>query len=100
MSAGDADRVVRSPDATQRGGPHPLPPPLEALSFEQLVELLEDLTRRMASGEVGIEEAAELYGQAGAVHRAASERLARVQARLEGLSQPSGPDASGESGLT
>lgn len=64
---------------------------LEELSFEELMELLEDLTRRMADGEVGIEEAAELYERAGAVHRAASERLARVQARLAGLSQ--GPGA-------
>ncbi len=55
------------------------------MSFEELVDLLEDLTRRMASGEIGIELAAGLYEQAGVVHRAATERLARVQARLEAL---------------
>ncbi|MGH9064352.1 MAG: exodeoxyribonuclease VII small subunit [Acidimicrobiales bacterium] len=58
---------------------------LEALTYEQLVATLEDLTRRMSEGEVGIEEVADLYEQAGAVHRAASERLARIQARLAGL---------------
>lgn len=74
-------------------------PALEGLSFEQLMELLEDLTRRMADGEVGIEEAAELYERAGTVYRAASERLARVQARLSGLSREpgtSGPPDGGE----
>jgi exodeoxyribonuclease VII small subunit len=67
---------------------HPPPlPDLEQLSFEELVELLESLARQMASGEVGIELAADLYEQAGEVHREATERLARVQARLEALAE-------------
>lgn len=60
-------------------------PDLGALSFEELISLLEDLTRRMASGEVGIEAAADLYEQAGVVHREAGERLARVRSRLAAL---------------
>jgi exodeoxyribonuclease VII small subunit len=58
---------------------------LAALSYEQLVEMLEDLTRRIASGEVGIEEASELYERAGLIHRLAAERLAQVRARIERL---------------
>ena len=58
---------------------------LAALSYEELVEKLEDLTRRIASGEVGIEEASELYERAGAIHRLAAERLAQVRARIERL---------------
>ena len=57
----------------------------QALSYEQLVEALEELTRRMADGAIGIEEAVELYERAGQLHARAAERLARVQARIEGL---------------
>jgi exodeoxyribonuclease VII small subunit len=56
------------------------------LSFEQLLDELESLTRRMAAGDVGIEEAADLYERAGALHALAAERLARVQERIEKLS--------------
>lgn len=66
---------------------------LGSLTYEELVALLEDLARRMSSGEVGIEEAAALYERAGAVHAAASERLARVTARLAALSVE-GPGAA------
>jgi exodeoxyribonuclease VII small subunit len=58
---------------------------LDRLTYEQLVEMLEDLTRRIASGEVGIEEASELYERAGMIHRLAAERLAQVRARIERL---------------
>jgi exodeoxyribonuclease VII small subunit len=55
----------------------------EAMTFEDLVTTLEGLTDRMASGQIGIEEAADLYEQAELLHRVAAERLARVQARIE-----------------
>ena len=63
---------------------------LDRLTYEQLVEMLEDLTRRIASGEVGIEEASELYERAGAIHRLAAERLAQVRTRIERLDDPDG----------
>ena len=56
-----------------------------SMSYEQLVEALEQLTQRMADGEIGIEKAVELYEQAGRLHALASERLARVQERIERL---------------
>jgi exodeoxyribonuclease VII small subunit len=59
--------------------------PLDSLTYEQLVEKLEDLTHRIASGDVGIEEASELYERAGEIHRLAAERLAQVRARIEKL---------------
>ncbi|MGH9067559.1 MAG: exodeoxyribonuclease VII small subunit [Acidimicrobiales bacterium] len=75
-------------------------PDLDALSFEELVAMLEELTRRMGAGEVGVEEAADLYEQAGVVHRAATDRLAQVQARLAGLSAEGTPgeDRAGRGG--
>lgn len=57
----------------------------EELSFEELVAALEALTERMASGDIGIEEAADLYERAQALHAQAADRLARVQERIEKL---------------
>jgi exodeoxyribonuclease VII small subunit len=57
----------------------------EAMRFEELLDALEALTERMASGEIGIEEAADLYERAEALHALASRRLAGVQQRIEGL---------------
>lgn len=67
---------------------------LAALTFEQLLERLEELTGRMASGEVGIEEAADLYEEAGRVHAAARDRLAAVQKRIERLRATGEPGAA------
>lgn len=64
----------------------------DAMTFEELVATLEELTERMASGQVGIEEAAGLYEQAEVLHGLAVERLARVQARFE--AHAAGPDGS------
>jgi exodeoxyribonuclease VII small subunit len=58
---------------------------LDDLRYEELVELLEQLTRKMASPEVGIEEAVSLFEEAGEVHAAASRRLVEVTERLERL---------------
>jgi exodeoxyribonuclease VII small subunit len=59
--------------------------PPEEMTYEELVAALEALTERMASGTIGIEEAAELYEMAGALHAAAAARLAAVQERIERL---------------
>ncbi len=62
--------------------------PLEALTFEELLVSLELVTSRLASGELGIEAAADLYEQAEILHAAAQERLAAVEARIARLSRP------------
>lgn len=66
------------------------PLPDQSLSYEQLVEALEELTRRMSDGAIGIEEAVDLYERAGQLHAQAAERLARVQARIERLAAADG----------
>lgn len=63
---------------------------LSRLTYEELVELLERLTGRIASGEVGIEEAAGLYETAVAVHKEATERLERVRERIESVGREAG----------
>lgn len=65
--------------------------PLEALTFEELITALELVTNRLASGELGIEAAADLYEQAEILHSAARERLAAVEARIARLGQPGVP---------
>ena len=80
---------------------------LAALSFEQLVEALEAITRQMAAGDIGIEAVADLYEQAGRLHGEASDRLDGVRRRIEALAGegdgagPEGaarPEASGTPG--
>jgi exodeoxyribonuclease VII small subunit len=63
----------------------------EEMTYEQLVAALEELIERMASGSIGIEEAAELYERAGALHAAAAARLAAVQERIDTLRQSQSP---------
>jgi exodeoxyribonuclease VII small subunit len=62
--------------------------PLEALTFEELLAALELVTGRLATGDLGIEAAADLYEQAELLHAAASQRLAAVEARIERLRSP------------
>jgi exodeoxyribonuclease VII small subunit len=60
-------------------------PEEEALTFEQLMGELESLTEALATGELGIEAAADLYARAERLHALASARLAQVQARVDAL---------------
>jgi exodeoxyribonuclease VII small subunit len=61
---------------------------LSRLTFEQLLERLEGITRRMAAGDIGIEAVTDLYEEAGRLHAEATERLERVRQRLEAEGQP------------
>ena len=54
-------------------------------SFEELMAMLEDVARRMESREIGIEQAADLYEQAGFLHSAAVARLDAVEKRIQHL---------------
>ena len=63
------------------------PEDLAQLSFEQLLDRLEDLTRRMADGDIGIEAVADLYEQAGRLHTEAAERLEQVRRRIQALDE-------------
>jgi exodeoxyribonuclease VII small subunit len=62
----------------------------DSMSYEELVGTLEELTGRMASGDVGIEEATDLYEKATAVHRIATLRLETIRQRIETLEEFSG----------
>jgi exodeoxyribonuclease VII small subunit len=59
--------------------------PDESRSFEELVAELEELTERLAAGDLGIEASADLYERAERLHALATERLGQVKARVERL---------------
>lgn len=61
-------------------------------TFEELMAELEEITARLAAGDLGIEAAADLYEKASALHAQATERLAQVRARVEQLTAPADPD--------
>lgn len=65
---------------------------LARLTYEELVALLEELTRAMGSSEVGIEQAAELYEYANRVHVEAATRLEDVARRIEQSAGPKGAE--------
>ena len=54
-------------------------------TFEELLADLEAVTDRLASGELGIEAATELYERAQHLHALASARLAQVQDRISAI---------------
>jgi exodeoxyribonuclease VII small subunit len=63
----------------------------EVKSFEQLLAELEEVTDRLASGELGIEAATELYERAERLHALAADRLAQVQQRVDRLRGDAAP---------
>lgn len=65
-------------------------PPAPEATFEALMAELEDVTAKLAAGDVGIEAAADLYERAERLHALATERLNQVKARVEGLTRSSG----------
>ncbi len=56
-------------------------------TFEELMAELEDVTARLAAGDLGIEAAADLYERAERLHAQAAARLERVQARVDRLTR-------------
>jgi exodeoxyribonuclease VII small subunit len=64
---------------------HPNNPEFENLSFEQLLDELESVTKQIENREIGIEAATDLYERAGKLHAAAAQRLASVEERIRSI---------------
>lgn len=60
----------------------------DSRTFEELVDELDATIARMAAGDLGIEEVTELYERAGRLHALATERLAKIQERIDKLTSP------------
>lgn len=69
--------------------------PSEVRTFEQIVDELEQTVARLANGSIGIEEATDLYERAEELHKEASDRLAKVQERIDRLAPPTPPAGDG-----
>ena len=66
-----------------------------ALSFEAALKRLEDIVRKLESGEASLDEAIELYGEGDRLKQQCEARLQAAQAKIEKIQfgrdgQPSG----------
>lgn len=80
-----------SPASGPSGDGTGFPPVRPDATFEELMADLEDVTAKLADGELGIEAAADLYERAEQLHALATARLAQVRTRVEGLGRQEGP---------
>ena len=65
-------------------------PDIAAMSFEDALGALEDVVRRLESGETPLEESIELYTRGDALRAHCQARLDAAQARIEKI--VAGPD--------
>jgi len=65
-------------------------PDIAALSFEDALKALEDVVRRLESGEVPLDQSIELYERGEALRGHCQARLDAAQARIEKI--VAGPD--------
>ena len=68
---------------------------INELSFEAALKRLEEIVRRLESGEASLDESIELYGEGDRLRQQCEARLQAAQARIEKIqlgrdAQPSG----------
>ncbi len=63
---------------------------LSQMSFEQALKALEDVVRRLETGEVALEESIDLYERGETLRKLCQARLDAAQARIEKI--VAGPD--------
>jgi exodeoxyribonuclease VII small subunit len=71
------------------------PEPISELSFEAALKRLEEIVRRLESGEASLDESIELYGEGDRLRQQCEARLQAAQAKIEKIQlgrdgQPSG----------
>ena len=66
------------------------PPDIAALSFEDALKALEDVVRRLESGDTPLEESIDLYTRGDALRAHCQARLDAASARIEAI--VAGPD--------
>lgn len=60
-------------------------PDIAALSFEEALRALEEVVRRLESGEAPLDESIELYARGDALRAHCQARLDAAQARIEAI---------------
>ena len=63
--------------------PTDLPPEIAALTFEAALKALEDVVRRLESGDVDLEASIDLYGRGVLLKRHCEAKLNAAQSRVE-----------------
>jgi exodeoxyribonuclease VII small subunit len=70
-------------------------PPISDLSFEAALKRLEEIVRRLETGDASLDESIQLYGEGDRLRQQCEARLQAAQARIEKIQigrdgQPSG----------
>ena len=60
-----------------------LPQDVQSLSFEAALKRLEEIVRKLESGEASLDESIELYGEGDRLKQQCEARLQAAQARIE-----------------
>jgi exodeoxyribonuclease VII small subunit len=73
-------------------------PSISQLSFEAALKRLEEIVRRLESGDASLDESIELYGEGDRLRQQCEARLQAAQARIEKIQigrdgQPAGTTA-------
>ena len=59
--------------------------PIASMSFEEALKALEDVVRRLESGDTPLEESIDLYTRGDALRSHCQKRLDSAQARIEAI---------------
>jgi exodeoxyribonuclease VII small subunit len=70
-------------------------PEISAMSFEDALRALEEVVRRLESGEVALDDSITLYERGEALRRHCQARLDAAQARIERIVTGPGGEAAG-----
>jgi exodeoxyribonuclease VII small subunit len=70
-------------------------PDISAMSFEDALRALEDVVRRLESGEVPLDDSISLYERGEALRSHCQARLDAAQARIERIVKGPGGEAEG-----
>lgn len=70
-------------------------PDLAAMSFEDALRALEDVVRKLESGEVPLDQSITLYERGEALRKHCQARLDAASARIEKIVTGAGGDAAG-----
>ncbi|HEX8526170.1 exodeoxyribonuclease VII small subunit [Allosphingosinicella sp.] len=71
------------------------PQPIAELSFEAALKRLEEIVRRLESGEATLDEAIDLYSEGDRLKQQCEARLQAAQARIEKIQLGRGGEPTG-----
>ena len=88
-------RLTLAARRTKAGPMSDQPSPISELSFEAALKRLEEIVRRLESGDASLDESIELYSEGDRLRQQCETRLQAAQARIEKIQigrdgQPSG----------